>query len=441
MSVEDLRTGTWITIQHGKPSSVSVRRSRIEVVAGPDAGLVKEFDTPTIRVGARAGVDLLLSDSKVSGFHLEILVDEDGYRLRDLLSTNGTYIKGLRVRDVYLAPRTRFKIGLSELRFVPLTSAREIALWPDDNYQQLIGRSVVMRRLFATIERISASDATVLITGETGTGKELVADAIHQVSPRAQGPFVVLDCSAIPASLFENELFGHEKGAFTGAERTRPGAFERAHGGTLFLDEIGELPPAMQPKLLRAVESRAIRRVGGSETINCDVRLLAATNRNLAVEVNRGGFRDDLYYRIAVACVDLTPLRERKQDIPILVDHFLDQLPGGRDVDLGPDFVAELEAHHWPGNVRELRNAVERAVLLPNFPEPPPAPPAAFANIDVDVPFKLAKKQFVDGFERCYVGTLMERCNWNISAAARAAGVDRMSIYKLINRLGISNPK
>ena len=411
------------------------------MVAGPDVGLVAEFDTQTISIGARDGVDMLLSDSKVSGFHVEIRVDKDGYRLRDLLSTNGTFIKGLRVRDVYLAPRTRFKIGMSELRFVPLTSAREISLWPDDNYQQLIGGSVVMRRLFTTLEQIGPSAATVLISGETGTGKELVADAIHQVSARRAGPFVVLDCSAIPANLFENELFGHEKGAFTGAERAQPGAFERAHGGTLFLDEIGELPLAMQPKLLRAVESRTIRKIGGGETTSCDVRLIAATNRDLAVEVNRGSFRDDLYYRIAVACVELAPLRERKRDIPLLVDHFLDQLPGGHEVDLGPDFVAELSAHNWPGNVRELRNAVERAVLLPEFPEPLPAPAAAFADIDVDVPFKLAKKRFVDGFERCYLQTLMERCNWNISAAARAAGVDRMSIYKLLDRLGISNPK
>jgi len=428
-----------------------VRRCRVEVTAGPDSGLVREFDTPVIRIGARSDVDLMLADRKVSGIHVEILLDEGGYRLRDLESTNGTFIKGLRVRDLYLAPNTRFTVGQTELKFVPLATSVEVSLWPDDRYQHMVGVSVPMRRLFAAIERCAARDVTVLITGETGTGKELVAESVHRASPRAAAPLVVLDCSAMPASLFENELFGHEKGAFTDAHSTAPGAFERAQGGTLFLDEIGELPLALQPKLLRAVESKTVRRIGGSDPITCDVRLIAATNRDLAVEVNRGRFRDDLFYRFAVARLEVPPLRERKDDIPALVEHFLDELPGGRAVDLGDDFSATLAEHHWPGNVRELRNAVERAVLLPRFPDDLAfslgLPGAAATGgsgwppIDIEVPFKVAKKRFLDVFERRYMQSLMEHHSWNISAAARATGVDRMSIYKLLERLGLERPK
>jgi DNA-binding NtrC family response regulator len=441
-----LKSGTWITYQHGEATSISIRRCRIEVLSGPDEGLIREFDLPFIRIGGRRGTDLVLSDRKVSGLHLEIRLDEKGYRLRDLESTNGTYIGGIRINDAYVRPGTVFAIGKSELRFVALADSVQVPLSQDHQFHSLIGSSVPMRRLFATVERFAQSDATVLITGETGSGKELVADAIHRSSQRAKGPFVVVDCGAIPANLFENELFGHERGAFTNAVEAMAGAFERAHGGTLFLDEIGELPIEMQPKLLRAVQSRQVRRLGGSEMITCDVRLIAATNRDLAVEVNRGNFRDDLYYRLAVARVQVAALRERKEDIPLLIEHFLDELPGGRETEIPADFKQKAMEYYWPGNVRELRNAVERAVVLPRLPTEftPLAQAGAHASgqeddgwaaINIDIPFKAAKKQFVEEFDRRFMRALLERHYWNISAAARATGVDRMTIYKLLQRL------
>jgi two-component system, NtrC family, response regulator GlrR len=318
-------------------------------------------------------------------------------------------------------------------------------LWNEARLHNLIGGSAAMRHMFELINRFAQSDATVLIQGETGAGKELVADAIHQCSPRRNEPFIVLDCSAIPEQLFEAQLFGHEVGAFTGAIKSTPGVFEMAHGGTLFLDEIGELPLDVQAKLLRAVETRKVRRLGGSKLFASDVRLIAATNRDLAAEVNRGNFRADLYYRLAVARLAVPPLRERREDLNLLIEHFLRQLSvssGHPDPRLPDDFMSRAMRHTWPGNVRELRNSVERAVLLPNHPHvafetPPKKEGDGFAHIDIDVPFKVAKQKLVDEFDRRYLEALLEAHDGNISAAARAAGIERMSIYKMIRRLGL----
>jgi DNA-binding NtrC family response regulator len=309
----------------------------------------------------------------------------------------------------------------------------------------MVGKSAAMRHLFQLVDRFAASDATVLVHGETGTGKELVADAIHQRSPRARGPFQVLDCSAIPEQLFEDQIFGHELGAFTGAGRATAGVFEAAHGGTLFLDEVGELPLDVQAKLLRAVETRRIRRLGSTRTMTCDVRIVAATNRDLAAEVNRGRFRADLYYRLAVAKLEVPPLRERLEDLEPLVEHFVAQLEGAGLAPLPADFLERARRHTWPGNVRELRNAVERAVLVPHHPaladdEAAGAPAVgAGAAIDLSVPFKVAKQRLVDDFDRRYLEALLGEHGGNISAAARAAGIDRMSIYKMMRRLGLAD--
>jgi DNA-binding NtrC family response regulator len=277
---------------------------------------------------------------------------------------------------------------------------------------------------------------TVLITGETGAGKELVAEALHERSARASGPFMVLDCGAVPPQLFEDELFGHEMGAFTDASRSKLGVFEAANGGTLFLDEIGELPMDMQPKLLRAVETRRIRRVGGERMINCDVRLIAATNRDLAAEVNRRSFRTDLYFRVAVARIHVPSLRERPEDIEPLVEHFLAELsPTGP---LPEGFLEWAHRYAWPGNVRELRHAVERAVITRRVPAAGESPsPGVGLEIDPSIPFKEAKRRLVDEFDRRYLTALLEVHDWNIAKAARAAGLDRMSIYKAMQRLDI----
>jgi DNA-binding NtrC family response regulator len=349
----------------------------------------------------------------------------------------------VRVVDAFIAPGSTIAIGKSAVVFDPLDESVAVPLWHEARLHGLIGGSAPMRHLFELINRFAASDATVLIQGETGSGKEGVADSIHQCSPRRDGPFVVLDCSAIPEQLFEDQIFGHEMGAFTGAGKATAGVFEAAHGGTLFLDEIGELPLDVQAKLLRAVETRRVRRLGSTKVVSADVRIIAATNRDLATEVNRGTFRSDLFYRLAVARLSVPALRERREDIPLLIEHFLRQLSvsHGGDPRLPDDFAGRAQRHAWPGNVRELRNAVERAVLLPNHPtggfEAPPKREQELGAIDIDVPFKVAKQKLVDEFDRRYLEALLEAHDNNISAAARAAGIERMSIYKMIRRLGL----
>ncbi|MEZ4368257.1 MAG: sigma 54-interacting transcriptional regulator [Kofleriaceae bacterium] len=467
MAVDDLRSGTWVTYVGGRASSVRVRRCRLEITAGPDAGLIRDIEAPVIRIGARRGNDVQLSDSKVSGLHAEIRLDDRGYRLRDLDSTNGTFVGGLRVNDIYVPPGTQITVGGTRIRFEPLGESVEVELAADDRFGSMIGRSVKMRELFARLAKLAASDATVLISGETGVGKELVAEALHEQGPRADGPFVVLDCGSIPPNLIESELFGHERGAFTGATGSYPGAFERAHGGTVFLDEIGELPLAMQPKLLRVLEAKEVRRVGGAKTFEVDIRVVAATNRDLGVEVNRGRFREDLFYRLAVARVQVPPLRDRREDLPLLIDHILASTPGGEQAVIAQETIDLMMRHDWPGNVRELRNVIERAVLLAEAPTdeeafrraPPPMPakselsttstPSQTASqegaamvvpIDVSIPFKTAKASVIGEFERRFIARLLAQHDGNISAAARAAGIDRMSIHKMLHRLGLGSP-
>jgi DNA-binding NtrC family response regulator len=468
MAVDDLRSGTWVTYVGGRATSARLRRCRIEVMSGPDAGLVRDVEAHTIRIGARRGNDVQLTDSKVSGLHCEIRLDDRGYRLRDLDSTNGTYVSSLRVNDVYIGAGAQIALGSTRLKFDPLGESIEIELADTDRFGSMIGRSVKMRELFARLEKLARTDTTVLITGETGAGKELVAEALHDHSPRSKnnGPFVVLDCGSIPPNLIESELFGHERGAFTGATNSYAGAFERAHAGTVFLDEIGELPLAMQPKLLRVLERKEVRRVGGSKTIEVDVRIVAATNRDLGVEVNRGRFREDLYYRLAVARVHVPPLRERKDDLPLLIEHILTTTPGGETAQIAQETIDLMMKHDWPGNVRELRNVIERAVLLAEAPDsedslrraPAPSPknepsitvtPSQTATstdaqmtvpVDVSIPFKNAKQNVISEFERRYISRLLAQHDGNISAAARAAGIDRMSIHKMLHRLGLSNP-
>ncbi|MFL5172122.1 MAG: sigma 54-interacting transcriptional regulator, partial [Microvirga sp.] len=328
-----LETPTWVTSFQGLPRTVNVRRCRLEVVAGPDVGKVIELAQPTILFG-RTGADLNLTDPKVSGLHAELRLQADGYRVRDLGSTNGTHVRGVRIVDGFIAPGSTIQIGKSAVVFDPLDDSVSVPLWHEARLHGLIGGSAAMRHMFDLINRFAQSDATVLIQGETGAGKEGVADAIHQCSPRRDGPFVVLDCSAIPEQLFEDQIFGHEQGAFTGAGKATVGVFEAAHGGTLFLDEIGELPLDVQSKLLRAVETRKIRRIGSTRTMVCDVRIIAATNRDLAAEVNRGSFRADLYYRLAVAKLEVPPLRERLEDLGLLVSALLRRLTPDRAASL-----------------------------------------------------------------------------------------------------------
>jgi len=367
MAVDDLRSGTWVTYVGGRATSARLRRCRVEVVTGADAGLVRDIETSVIRIGARRGNDVQLTDSKVSGLHCEIRLDDRGYRLRDLDSTNGTFVGELRVREVWLKPGQEFRVGHTLLRFVPMQDIVEIPLSKRDTFESVTGSSVKMREIFATLEKVAPSELTVLVTGETGTGKELVAHAIHAASKRATRAFVRVNCAAIPQGLIASELFGHEKGAFTGALQRRIGRFESADGGTLFLDEVCELPAETQIALLRVLQEREFERVGSNHPIQVDVRVLTATNRNLRAAVADGKFREDLFYRLNVFPIAVPSLRERTDDIPLLVEYLLERSAkkAGKKIKRIEKTTLDLfKAYGWPGNVRELQNVVERAVIL-----------------------------------------------------------------------------
>jgi len=320
---------------------------------------------------------------------------------------------------------------------------------PDDipfGFSRMVGQSPAMRQLFELLRRAAASDATVLIEGETGTGKELSAAAIHEQSARSRGPFMVVDCGAMPPQLLESELFGYERGAFTGAVTPRAGAFEAANGGTIFLDELGELSLDMQPKILRVLEGRKVKRLGSNLFTPINVRVVAATNRNLREEVAMRRFRSDLYYRLAVLHITLPPLRERKADLPALVDDVLRQLGVHDDPQTAalrtPAFTELLASYRWPGNVRQLRNYVERRVALgDDVPAPgadswiPPALPGAPGPVAAThLPLRDAREEWNTAFEHQYLTALLAEHDNNIAAAARAAGINRVHLYRLIRK-------
>jgi transcriptional regulator with GAF, ATPase, and Fis domain len=447
----------------GSGGGLSLERPVFELVEQA-GGKRHRFDATQVRIGAGPGNDLVLDKPTVSSVHAEITATARGFRLKDLGSTNGTRVGGVRVVDGFLEDGAVVTVGDVALAFQvskdtvsqPLSSATEL--------HGAVGASAAMRAVFSRVERVAKTDATVLIHGETGTGKEVIAWSIYEASKRKDGPFVVVDCGAVARTLIESELFGHEKGAFTGADKRRIGAFERANGGTIFLDELGELELDLQPKLLRALERREIQRLGGDKPIPVDVRIIAATNRDLRTMVAKGEFREDLYYRLAVVALELPPLRERKDDIPVLVDHFLTGL-GAERSQLPAGAVERFVEHPWPGNCRELKNAVERAVVLGEMrflgdravgaPATPsttttPAPPASTTTsppspdepqgsfrIDATLPYKDQKSSVIADFEERYVRLLMKVHKGNVSAASRVAGIDRMSLHKILDRYGL----
>jgi DNA-binding NtrC family response regulator len=360
------------TIFDGERATVRrLRKSKLVVVSGPDQGRELEVGKPRVSGGRSIINDLVLQDKAVSGTHFEVIVKDDGYRLRDLDSRNGTYVGELRVREVFLKPGTQFRLGHTEIRFQPLQDVVEIALSEKDRFDRVLGASASMREIFATLEKVAPSDLTVLITGETGTGKELVARGIHNASSRKAKPFVVLDCGAIPKDLIESTLFGHEKGSFTGAVGQFRGCFEQASGGTIFLDEIDDTPLSTQVKLLRVLEDGEVTRVGETRGHKVDFRIVAATNRDLLGLVAQGRFGDDLYQRLAIVHLVLPPLRARREDIGPLARHFVEayyrrQPDATRaHVDtIAPEAIRALEAYDWPGNVRELANVLLVAATM-----------------------------------------------------------------------------
>jgi DNA-binding NtrC family response regulator len=412
---------------------------RVVVTDGPGKGTSAAAKGAELAIGADASNQLVLADPTVSRHHCVIVMSQRGAQLRDLDSTNGTFLAGHRVESGWLEHGSQLRVGVTTLRFELTAEEVHEPLSDEDRFGRALGRSAAMRRVFALLPRVAAAESTVLLEGETGTGKSLLAEAVHLESARAKGPFLVLDCGAIPPSLIESELFGHEKGAFTGAVATREGIFEAARGGTVFLDEIGELPLDMQPKLLRALEDRVVKRVGGSQPIKLDVRLIAATNKDLRQEVNRGRFRSDLYYRLDVVRLRLPPLRERRDDIALLVETFYEQF-AGEGQKPPADLVATLSQHDWPGNVRELRGAVERAVLMgdpevwSSITADAPAQAGAPEEFDASLSFRAAKERATMRWERWYVTELVKRHGGNLSAAARAARMDRTHLRELLRR-------
>jgi DNA-binding NtrC family response regulator len=441
------------------------------------------FDKEEIRIGSMDDNDVVLADDTVSRYHCRIVQDDNSYLVLDNRSTNGTFVNKVRVREAFLKPGCIIAVGQSLLKF----NAREheVHIEPSraDRCGGLIGTNTKMREIYSIIEKIAPTATTIVIDGETGTGKEVVAQTIHSLSPRARNELVVFDCGAVPPNLIESELFGHDKGSFTGAVMTRTGLFEQADGGTLFLDELGELPLDLQPKLLRVLEQREVRRVGSTRPQKVDVRIIAATNRNLDDEVRAGRFRQDLYYRLSVVRLHLPSLRDRPDDIPLLVQHFLDtgsynRTPSGdvRVRGVERDAMAALQGYAWPGNVRELLNVIERAVSfcdrpaieLADLPDAlrsahapaiplrsamprhvtatgpqtgaalQPTPPATPSELlGVGVTFKDAKERWVATFERDYIVQLLRRHGGNISHAARAADIDRKYFRKLMRKYDI----
>jgi len=430
-------------------------------MSGPEAGESWLMERDVIRIGSVKTGDIVLTDPTVSRRHAEIRRGKDGVILRDLGSTNGVFVGQVRAKEVYLGPDTHFRVGRTEMVFTLADEIIDVEPSSADHFENLIGDSVAMREVFGILERVAPTDLTVLITGETGTGKELASRAVHHVSKRAKGPFIVFDCGAAPDNLIESELFGHQRGAFTGAVDTRPGVFEMAHGGTIFLDEIGELPLDLQPKLLRVLEQREVRRVGASKTKSIDVRVVAATNRNLREEVDAGRFREDLYYRLAVVEMVMPPLRDRMEDVERLAQHLLERSSHNTSVnDIAADVLQIFRSYHWPGNVRELNNVIERALpfsdgsiiaidALPDaLMETDQSETQRLDSLQIpheraseavsSLPFKDAKDQLVESFERQYLIDLLERHSGNVSKAARAADMDRKSITRLMKKHGIT---
>jgi DNA-binding NtrC family response regulator len=423
-----------------EPGVARYAKIRVTVVRGCDAGLEIETAGATVRIGTASDNELALSDDSVSRRHCELEPLPEGVRVHDAGSTNGVLVAGLRVRDATVSGDFELVLGDTAVavRWPGETVEREQAA--AECFGDVLGRSPRMRELFAQLERIAATDYTLLVEGETGTGKDLVAESLHRASAREAGPFVVLDCGAVAQGLVESELFGHERGAFTGAVDARAGVFEQATGGTLFVDEIGEMPLELQPKLLRALEKRQFRRVGGARTLAFDARLIAATNRNLRAEVRRGRFREDLYYRLAAAHVQVPPLRDRLEDLELLVDHFLG-LEGAplRACELPDDVWRMFRAYRWPGNVRELRNAVQRLVISPDRPELSmlTRQPDALAAQSRPLPLRVARRQASDDFEKRYLERVLAHAGGSVTRAAAVAEVSRQMLQKLLKKHGL----
>ena len=423
---------------------------RLFVEQGPDMG--KEFrldgtQPSRVLIGTSPACEFRLTDRQISRRHAAIDVTPEGLRLTDLGSTNGTWANGMVIFDVRLNGGDAVRVGANVLRVEVIGAATNHPVPMAMRFGRVIGASPEMRRLYPLCERLSASDVPVVIEGDTGTGKELLAESIHEESRRADGPFIVFDCTTVAANLLESTLFGHERGAFTGAVAARRGVFELAHGGTLLIDEIGELDAALQSKLLRAIERSEVQRVGAEKFLRVDVRVMAATRRDLDKEVQAGRFRDDLFYRLAVARIELPPLRSRRGDVHVLGRYFWDLL-GGAGQPIPEDLLRRFEEYAWPGNVRELHNAIARRIALGDLAkletgraqaaaeaeENTPVGDVIKETLAMDLPFPAARQRVTSAFERAYVERVLAKHNGNVVRAAAASGIARRYFYVIKSR-------
>ena len=432
-----------IPVQGGK--EFPFRSGKLVVVSGTDLQKAFAIEGKEVTIGSQGDNHCVLTDPTVSRHHAVIEETGEGYVLRDLGSTNGTYLSGILIKEAHLEYGSIIALGNTRLQFVPLEERVEILPSEEHYFGDVFGGSLEMRRIFSMLKKISPSDITVTIEGETGTGKELVARAIHSHSQRAKGPFMVIDCGSISKNLIESELFGHEKGAFTGATQTRRGAFEMADGGTIFIDEIGELGLEMQPKLLRVLEQREVRRVGGNEVFKVNVRVVAATNRDLASEVQKGRFREDLFYRISVVRIHLPPLREKGEDIPLLAQQFArelsEQYRSGGDVAVSAEALEILRHYYWPGNVRELKNVITRAMAMGND--------EVLQLRDFIMPLSSEGRlrapsldsligKTLEEIEKAAIMKTLKAHGGNKSVAARVLGIAYSTLYEKIKKYGLS---
>jgi DNA-binding NtrC family response regulator len=439
---EDELADPTATLSRASPGRV---KTKLLILSGPDAGRSYPLDSRDYVLGKAPNCDIVLNDKAVSRQHLRLEVRDEHIRAIDLESRNGSQCEGLRFSQLEVRLGSVITLGTTEIK-VAAEGARErsVLLSTRERFGALVGRSRKMREVFTLMERMAAGGSDVLIQGETGTGKDLCSEALHQESPRRDGPFVIVDLAGIAPSLVESELFGHVKGAFTGAQSDRAGAFERANGGTVFLDEVGELPLDLQPRLLRVLERRQVKRVGANDYRTVNMRIIAATHVNLEDAVKAEKFRRDLFHRLAVLRLTLPPLRERPEDIPLLIDTLLERMSRPPSA-LSDQTRALLAQYPWPGNVRELRNVVEQVVnlgeeALPEMEAPPgesTAPGGRTITAELELPFKEAKERLIEGFERDYLKSLLERCEGNISRASREAGIDRVYLRKLLRKHGL----
>jgi DNA-binding NtrC family response regulator len=422
-----------------------VRGAEIIVTEGSDAGLRASMAGGSVLVGTGVSCDLRLADPLVSRRHLEVHGEARGVRIVDRGSRNGTFFFGARVSDLLVTEDAELRIGGTRLQIKIARDPVKLPFSPRTRFGAAVAHSEAMRHVFRILELAAAKNVTVLLEGESGTGKEILATALHEESARCDGPFVILDCGAIAPSLIESELFGHERGAFTGAVAAHVGAFERARGGTIFLDEIGELPLDAQPKLLRAIESRTIRRVGGKESIAFDARVIAATNRPLKEAVRCKEFRQDLFYRLAVVHVVVPRLSERRDDIRLLADRFLKVATCDEAAKVDDELARLLTAYAWPGNVRELRNVMDRfatfqradpALLFDRLTETR----GTAASIDLDglarLPYAEAKRRLIDAYHHAVIPRLLEEAGGAVPKAAELLGMSRTNLYRILQDLG-----